>query len=59
MVYNGVMVEKKQTTIRMSKRTRQQVEELAKKMGTITEVVAVAVDRLYQSEIGSKDKDTA
>ena len=38
---------KKQTTVRMSEATRARAEALAQQYGTITEVIAVAIDRLY------------
>ena len=41
----------KQTTIRMSDATRAKADELARRYGTITEVVAVAIDRMYR-EVG-------
>ena len=41
----------RQTSIRMSEATRGKVDELARRYGTITEVVAVAIDRMHR-EIG-------
>ena len=42
---------KKQTTIRMSAATREKLAKLAARYGTQTEVVAVAIDRLYRDKI--------
>ena len=42
---------KKQTTIRMSEATREKLAKLAARYGTQTEVVAVAIDRLYREEV--------
>ena len=42
---------KRQTTIRFSEATEQKLQQLAERYGTITEAIAVAVDRLYQEEI--------
>lgn len=40
---------KRQTTFRLSDGTRRKLDELTDLYGTRTEVVAVAVDRLYQA----------
>lgn len=42
---------KKQTTIRMSAATRAKLDELTAHHGTQTEVIAVAIDRLYREEV--------
>jgi len=42
---------KKQTTIRMSEATREKLDELRERHGTATEVIAVAIDRLYREEV--------
>ena len=41
---------KRQVNIRASDATRAKLAALKEKYGTVAEVVAVAVDRLYQSE---------
>ena len=41
---------KRQTTIRMSAATREKLDELRERHGTATEVIAVAIDRLYLSQ---------
>ena len=42
---------KRQTTIRMSAATREKLAELKERHGTATEVIAVAIDRLYREEV--------
>ena len=42
---------KRQVNIRASDATRAKLAALKEKYGTVAEVVAVAVDRLYQSEV--------
>jgi hypothetical protein len=39
---------KKQTTLRFSDATRRRLDALAAAYGTVTEAVAVAIDRLYR-----------
>jgi hypothetical protein len=41
----------RQTTIRFSRRTDEQLTELAALFGDVTKVVAIAIDRLYQTEM--------
>ena len=48
----------KVTGIRMAEQTRAQIEELREAgFGTITGIVQVAIDRMYQQEIGSHLKE--
>lgn len=46
---------KTQIHIRASDATREKLEALAQRYGTKTEAVAVAVDRLHNSEIGGRE----
>lgn len=48
---------KKQIAIRASRATIAKIKELQKKYGTQTEVMAVAIDRLCQNEMGNKVTD--
>ena len=49
---------KKQTNIRMTDHTRTQIEELQNAgFGTLTGIVQVAIDRMYQQEIGSHPQE--
>jgi hypothetical protein len=41
---------KRQTTMRLSTATRTKLDELTRRHGTATEVVAVAIDRMYREE---------
>jgi predicted transcriptional regulator len=41
---------KRQTTMRLSDATRTKLDELTRRHGTATEVVAVAIDRMYREE---------
>jgi len=40
-----------QISVRVSRATREKLLQLAKRYGTQAEVIAVAIDRLHQSEI--------
>jgi hypothetical protein len=44
----------RQTTIRFSKRTDEQLTELAALFGDVTKTIAIAVDRLYIEEVRSR-----
>ena len=49
---------KKPTNIRMADNTRAQIEELQNAgYGTLTGIVQVAIDRMYQQEIGSRQQE--
>ena len=48
---------KKQISIRISKLTEKQIKELLEETGMAqTEIVSIAIDRIYQEEIKMKDK---
>jgi hypothetical protein len=47
----------RQTTIRFAAKTDEQIEQLVPLFGTITNVVQIAIDRLYQTEIGERKMD--
>jgi Arc/MetJ-type ribon-helix-helix transcriptional regulator len=42
------------TTIRLTERTDQQIQELSELFGNMATVITVAIDRLYQTERGEK-----
>jgi predicted DNA-binding protein len=46
---------KQQVNIRVSDATRAKLDALTKRYGTQAEVVAVAIDRLYRTEIESEN----
>lgn len=48
---------KKTTTLRLSQETERQIKELYK-FGGLSNVVAIAVDRLYCQEVINKSKKT-
>jgi hypothetical protein len=46
---------KRQTTVMLSPATRRKIKALRRLHGTQSEVVAIAIDRLYLAEIGSDE----
>ena len=49
---------KKQTNLRLPDKTRDQIEALQNAgFGTLTSIVQVAIDRMYQQEIGSRPQE--
>ena len=53
----GKNMAKTQISLRISAATKEKLTALKEKYGTATEVIAVAIDRLYQAEIAREKKD--